>query len=107
MYSRIEMIERLKNANRSKGMSDEVLADVIFNLCDAAQVVNPQMRYQHFLAGLRNSEWKTTLQTTMVNDIPRAVITLLYRNMHFPTEDEFEFDGDVTKKPNCEEIMMQ
>ncbi|OWY92301.1 hypothetical protein PHMEG_00038757 [Phytophthora megakarya] len=103
----LQMIERLKNAKRSKGMSVEVWADVISNLCDAAQVVNPQMRYQYFLAGLRNSEWKTAPQTTMVNDIPRAVTTLLYKNMHLPTEDEAEFAGEVTKKPNSEESMMQ
>ncbi|OWY91962.1 hypothetical protein PHMEG_00039221 [Phytophthora megakarya] len=87
----LQMIERLKNAKRSKGMSAEVWGDVISNLCDAAQVVDPHMRYQYFLAGLRNKEWKTALQTTMVNDIPRAVTTLLYKNMHLPTEDEAEF----------------
>ncbi|OWY92791.1 hypothetical protein PHMEG_00038059, partial [Phytophthora megakarya] len=82
------MIERLRNAKRSKGMSAEVWGDVISNLCDAAQVTDPQMRYQYFLAGLRNKEWKAALQTTMVNDIPRAVMTLLYKNMHLPNEDD-------------------
>ncbi|OWZ06655.1 hypothetical protein PHMEG_00021064 [Phytophthora megakarya] len=57
----LQMIERLKNVKRSKGMSAEVWGDVISNLCDAAQVVGPQMRYQYFLAGLRNKEWKTAL----------------------------------------------
>ncbi|OWY92419.1 hypothetical protein PHMEG_00038594, partial [Phytophthora megakarya] len=79
----LQMIERLKNAKRSKGMSAEVWGDVISNLCDAAQV------------------------TTMVNDIPRAVTTLLYKNMHLPAEDKAEFEGEVTKKPTTEEGMMQ
>ncbi|OWZ08405.1 hypothetical protein PHMEG_00019059 [Phytophthora megakarya] len=103
----LQMIERLKNAKCSKGMSAEAWGDVISNLCDAAQVVDPQMRYQYVLAGLRNKEWKTALQTTMVNDIPRAVHTLLYKNMHLPAEDEAEFEDEVTKKPIMEEGMMQ
>ncbi|OWY97967.1 hypothetical protein PHMEG_00031384, partial [Phytophthora megakarya] len=103
----LQMIERLKNAKCSKDMSVVVWASVIANLCDAAQVANPQMRYQYFFTGLRNNEWKTALQTTMVNDIPRAVTTLLYKNMHLRTEDEAEFACEVTKKPNYEESMMQ
>ncbi|OWZ06654.1 hypothetical protein PHMEG_00021063 [Phytophthora megakarya] len=39
----------------------------------------------------------------MVNDIPRAVTTLLYKNIHLPAEDEAEFEGEVTKKPASEE----
>ncbi|OWZ10015.1 hypothetical protein PHMEG_00017199 [Phytophthora megakarya] len=93
----LQMIERLNNAKRSKGMSAEVMGDAISILCDAAQVVDPQMRYQYFLAGLRNKGWKAALQTTMVNDIPRAVTTLLYKNMHLPAEDETEFEGEVIR----------
>ncbi|OWY95037.1 hypothetical protein PHMEG_00035071, partial [Phytophthora megakarya] len=103
----LQMIERLRNAKRSKGMSAEVWGDVISNLCDSAQVTDPQMRYQYFLAGIRNKEWKAALQTTMIIDIPRAVMTLLYKNMHLPTENELEFAGETTKKPSSEESMMQ
>ncbi|OWZ17280.1 hypothetical protein PHMEG_0008800 [Phytophthora megakarya] len=66
----LQMIERLRNAKRSKGMSAEVWGDVITSLCDAAHVTDPQMRYQYFLTGLRNKECKAAVQTTMVNDIP-------------------------------------
>ncbi|OWY90727.1 hypothetical protein PHMEG_00041011, partial [Phytophthora megakarya] len=103
----LQMIERLKNAKRSKGMSVEVWGDVISNLCDSAQVTDPQMRYQYFLAGLRNQEWKAALQSTMVNNIPQAVMTLLYKNMHLPTEDESEFAGETTKKSTSEDSVMQ
>ncbi|OWZ00385.1 hypothetical protein PHMEG_00028435 [Phytophthora megakarya] len=103
----LQMIERLRNAKRAKGMSAEVWGDVISNLCDSAQVTDPQMRYQYFLTGIRNKVWKDALQTTMVNDIPRAVVTLLYKNMHLPTEDELEFARETTKKTSSKESMMQ
>ncbi|OWZ00039.1 hypothetical protein PHMEG_00028856 [Phytophthora megakarya] len=101
----LQMIERLRNAKRSKGMSAEVWGDVISNLCDAVQVTDPQMRYQYFLVGLRNKEWKAAL--TMVNDIPRTVMTLLYKNMHLPNEDDGEFEGESAKKSSSESDMMQ
>ncbi|OWZ08182.1 hypothetical protein PHMEG_00019317 [Phytophthora megakarya] len=80
------MIERLKNAKRSKGMSVEVWGDVISNLCDSAHVTDPPMRYQYFLADLRNKEWKAALQSTI---------------------DESEFVGEATKKPTSEDSEMQ
>ncbi|OWZ12809.1 hypothetical protein PHMEG_00013970 [Phytophthora megakarya] len=103
----LRMIERLKSAKRSKGMFVEVWGDVISNLCDSAQVTDPQTRYQYFLACLRNKEWKAALQSTMVNNIPQVVMTLLYKNMHLPTEDESEFVGETTKKSTSEESVMQ
>ncbi|KAE9052764.1 hypothetical protein PF010_g33108, partial [Phytophthora fragariae] len=54
----LQMIERLKNAKRTKGMSAEVWGDLISGLCNEAQCYDPQMRYQYFLSGLRNREWK-------------------------------------------------
>ncbi|OWZ13529.1 hypothetical protein PHMEG_00013122 [Phytophthora megakarya] len=61
-------------------MSVEAWADVISNLCDTTQVVNPQMRYQYFLAGHRTRD-------------------VVYHCCLFA--------GEVTKKPNSEESMMQ
>ncbi|KAE8952829.1 hypothetical protein PR001_g33132, partial [Phytophthora rubi] len=69
-----QMIERLKNAKRTKGMSAEVWGDLISGLCNEAQCYDPQMRYQYFLSGLRNREWKAALNTLMVNSIEGAVI---------------------------------
>ncbi|OWZ10998.1 hypothetical protein PHMEG_00016042, partial [Phytophthora megakarya] len=77
----LQMIKRLKNA----------------------KLVDPQMRYQYFLVGLRNKEWKTALQMTMVNGIRRDGTTLLYENMHLPAEADAGFEGEVTKKTTTEE----
>ncbi|KAE8878010.1 hypothetical protein PF007_g28535 [Phytophthora fragariae] len=49
------------------------------------------MRYQYFLSGLRNREWKAALNTLMVNSIEGAVIVLLAKNMHQPVEDDADF----------------
>ncbi|GMF28614.1 unnamed protein product [Phytophthora fragariaefolia] len=87
----LQMIERLKNTKRSRGMSAEVWGDLIQGLCDEAQCFDPRMRYQYFLSGLRNREWKTALSTAMVNSIPQAVAVLLYKNMHIPVEDDADF----------------
>ncbi|OWZ02580.1 hypothetical protein PHMEG_00025834 [Phytophthora megakarya] len=95
------MIKWLKNAKLCMGMSAEVW--VVSNLCGVAPVVDPQMRYQYFLAGLRNKEWKTALQMTMINAIRRDGTTLLYKNMHFPAEADAGFEGEVTKKTTTEE----
>ncbi|KAE9069616.1 hypothetical protein PF010_g26594, partial [Phytophthora fragariae] len=84
----LQMIERLKNAKRTKGMSAEVWGDLISGLCNEAQCYDPQMRYQYFLSGLRNREWKAALNTLMVNSIEGAVIVLLAKNMHQPVEDD-------------------
>ncbi|ETM30640.1 hypothetical protein L914_21684, partial [Phytophthora nicotianae] len=73
----LQLIERLQTTKRFKGMSAEVWGDQVSSLCDAAQCFDPQMRYEYFLSGLRNSEWKAALATTKVNSIPEAVAVLL------------------------------
>jgi hypothetical protein len=103
----LQMIERLKSTRRSRGMSAEVWGDQISSLCDAAQCYDPQMRYQYFLSGLRNSEWKAALTTTMVTTIPQAVMVLLYKNMHIPVEDDSDFADEVATKPATENTLMQ
>ncbi|ETO99468.1 hypothetical protein F441_23117, partial [Phytophthora nicotianae CJ01A1] len=60
----LQLIERLQTTKRFKGMSAEVWGDQVSSLCDAAQCFDPQMRYEYFLSGLRNSEWKAALATT-------------------------------------------
>eukprot|EP00644_Phytophthora_capsici_P005895 jgi/Phyca11/98124/e_gw1.2.410.1 len=80
----LQMIERLKTAKRSRGMSAEVWADLISSLCDEAQYFDPEMRYQYFLSGLRNRKWRSILDTSLVNSIPEAVTVLLYKNQHLP-----------------------
>eukprot|EP00644_Phytophthora_capsici_P019605 jgi/Phyca11/133833/e_gw1.800.1.1 len=40
----LQMIERLKTAKRSRGMSAEVWADLISSLCDEALYFDPEMR---------------------------------------------------------------
>ncbi|KAE8890697.1 hypothetical protein PF007_g10935 [Phytophthora fragariae] len=94
----LQIIERLKNTKRSGGMSAEVWGDLIQGLCDEAQCFDPCMRYQYFLSGLRNKEWKTALSTAMVNSIQQAVAVLLYKNMHIPVEDDADF-ADVAQVP--------
>ncbi|OWY98810.1 hypothetical protein PHMEG_00030327 [Phytophthora megakarya] len=102
-----QMIERLKNTKRSRGMSAEVWGDLISGLCDAAHCYDPQMRYQYFLAGFRNKEWRSALATTMVNSIPQAVAVLLYKNMHLPVEDDSEFRDELPSSTTNENAMMQ
>eukprot|EP00644_Phytophthora_capsici_P019568 jgi/Phyca11/133883/e_gw1.950.2.1 len=87
----LQMIERLKTAKRSRGMSAEVWADLISSLCDEAQYFDPEMRYQYFLSGLRNRKWRNILDTSLVNSIPEAVTVLLYKNQHLPVEDNEDF----------------
>ncbi|KAE9240582.1 hypothetical protein PF004_g7448 [Phytophthora fragariae] len=96
------MIERLKNAKHSRGMSAEVWGDLISGLCNEAQCYDPQMRYQYFLLGLRNREWKAALNTLMVNAIEGAVIVLLAKNMHQSVEDDADFVDAVTSKTPSE-----
>ncbi|KAE9302125.1 hypothetical protein PR003_g22356 [Phytophthora rubi] len=91
----LQMIERLKNTKRSKGMSAEVWGDLIQGLGDEAHCYDPRMRYQYFLSGLRNEEWKTTLSTAMVNSIQQAEAVLLYKNMRIPLEDDADFADEV------------
>ncbi|KAE8908400.1 hypothetical protein PF003_g7565 [Phytophthora fragariae] len=88
-------------------MSAEVWGDLISGLCDEAQCYDAEMRYQYFLSGLRNKEWKAVLATTMVNSIPHAVAVLLFKNIHLPIEDDDEFAENATSKPNSENAMMQ
>ncbi|KAE8976776.1 hypothetical protein PR002_g25215 [Phytophthora rubi] len=90
-------------------MSAEVWGDLIQGLCDEAQCFDPRMRYQYFLSGLRNKEWKTALSTAMVNSIQQAVVVLLYKNMHIPVEDEADFAdvvGSVSKTASAESPLM-
>ncbi|KAE9311976.1 hypothetical protein PR003_g19875 [Phytophthora rubi] len=103
----LQMIERLTSMKRTKGMSAEVWGDLMSSLCNAAHCYDEQMRYQYFLSGLRNREWKTALTTSMVNTIPEAVFVLLYKKMHLPVEDDAEFEDDGGKKPATESAMMQ
>ncbi|KAE9030743.1 hypothetical protein PR002_g9814 [Phytophthora rubi] len=103
----LQMIERLKSTKRSKGMSAEVWGDLISSLCYAAQCYDAEMRYQYFLSGLRNKEWKAALATTIVNSIPHAVAVLLFKNMHLPIEDDSEFAEDSGSKPATENAMMK
>ncbi|OWY96199.1 hypothetical protein PHMEG_00033594, partial [Phytophthora megakarya] len=102
-----QMIERLKNTKRSRGMSAEVWGDLISGLFDAAHCYDPQMRYQYFLAGIRNKEWRSALATTMVNSSPQAVAVLLYKNMHLPVEDDSEFRDELPSSTPNENAMMQ
>ncbi|KAL3663724.1 hypothetical protein V7S43_011139 [Phytophthora oleae] len=55
-------------------MSAEVWADQVSSLCDGAQCFQSLIRYQYFLAGLRNKEGATTLKKAMVSNIPQAVL---------------------------------
>ncbi|KAE9112702.1 hypothetical protein PF007_g11009 [Phytophthora fragariae] len=47
--SPLQMIERLINTKRSRGMSAEVWGDLIQGLCDEAQCFDPRMRYQYLV----------------------------------------------------------
>ncbi|GMF41611.1 unnamed protein product [Phytophthora fragariaefolia] len=87
-------------------MSAEVWGDLISSLCDAAQCYDAEMRYQYFLSGLRNKEWKAVLAPTMVNSIPHAVAVLLFKNMHLPIDDDSEFAEEAASKPASESSMM-
>ncbi|KAE9277994.1 hypothetical protein PF008_g28722 [Phytophthora fragariae] len=104
----LQMIERLKNTKHSRGMSAEVWGDLIQGLCDETQCFDPRMRYQYFLSGLRNKEWKTALSTAMVNSIQQAVAVLLYKNMHIPVEDDADFADVVanTSKNAAESTLL-
>ncbi|KAF1795910.1 hypothetical protein GQ600_25943 [Phytophthora cactorum] len=102
----LQIIERLKNSKQEKGMPDEVWADLVSSLCDAAQCTDPQMRCQYFVAGLRNTEWKTVLSTSMVNTTSQAVTVLLYKSMHIPNKDDAEFADEAKAKPVPENEMM-
>ncbi|KAE9083538.1 hypothetical protein PF007_g21865 [Phytophthora fragariae] len=104
----LQMIERLKNAKRTKGMSAEVWGDLISGLCNEAQCYDPQMRYQYFLSGLRNREWKAALNTLMVSSIEGAVIVLLAKNMHQPVEDDDDFvDAAPSMTPSENAVVLQ
>ncbi|POM75665.1 Hypothetical protein PHPALM_7197 [Phytophthora palmivora] len=94
-----QMIERLKTTKRSRGMSAEVWGDLISGLCDAAQCFDPQMRYQYFLAGIRNNK------SGDLHLLLHAV--LLYKNLHLPVEDESGFVEGPTSLQVPENAMMQ
>ncbi|KAG3141244.1 hypothetical protein PI126_g15590 [Phytophthora idaei] len=103
----MQMVERLKNAKREKGMSAEVWGNLVSSFCDAVQVTNPQMRHQYFIDGLRNKERKPALATSMVSTIPQAVMLLLYKNMHIPVKEDSEFADEAKAKPSSDSNMMQ
>lgn len=90
-----QMMERLRTTKRSRGESVEEWADRIRDLCDEASIFDSLMRYQYFLAGIRNSAWTGALQTTMVNSIEEAVMVLLYKNMQIPVERDEDFRENV------------
>ncbi|POM74055.1 Retrovirus-related Pol Polyprotein [Phytophthora palmivora] len=101
-----QRIELLKKTTRSRGMSAEVWGDLISRLCDDARCYDSDMRYQYFLSGLRNREWKATLSNAMVDSIPQAVTVLLYKNMHLPVENDADFE-DSPQSKSSENAMMQ
>ncbi|KAE9227436.1 hypothetical protein PF001_g11612 [Phytophthora fragariae] len=101
----LQAMERLRTAQRARGMSAEVWGDWVSGICDDAQCSDPLMRYQYFLAGMRNSKWKAMLSTTMVNSIQQAVTILLYQNMHLPVEDDADF-ADMIASENPTEDMV-
>ncbi|KAK1941821.1 hypothetical protein P3T76_006885 [Phytophthora citrophthora] len=103
----LQMIERLKVTKRSRGMSAEVWGDVISSLCDAAQYFDREMRYQYFLSGLRNRQWRNTLDTSLVNSIPQAIVVLLYKNEHLPVEDDADFEDEPPKSTTNDDLMEQ
>ncbi|KAE8912535.1 hypothetical protein PF003_g3846 [Phytophthora fragariae] len=89
-------------------MSANVWGDLISGLCNEAQCYDPQMRYQYFLWGLRNREWKAALSTLMINSIEGAVIVLLAKNMHQPVEDDADFvDAAPSKTPSENAVVLQ
>ncbi|GMF28734.1 unnamed protein product [Phytophthora fragariaefolia] len=103
-----QLLEQLKNATRSRGMSAKVWGDLMKRLWDDAHCYDPQMRYQYFLAGLRNREWKAALSTLLVNSIGHAVNIILYKKMHLSVENDDDFaDLTPTKTLNDNSIMMQ
>lgn len=109
-----QMMERLKNAKRSRGESAEEWGDRMNELCDEASLSDPLMRYQYFLGGIRNATWATALQTTMVNSIEDAVRFLLYKNMQIPVERDEDFadaassaGGQATSQKEMMSMMQQ
>jgi len=103
----LQMIERLKETKLSRGMSAEVWGDLTSGLCDAAQYYDPEMRYQYFLSGLRNRQWRNTLDTSLVNSILQAVAVLLYKNQHLPVEEDADFADELPAKAPNGDLMKQ
>ncbi|KAE8904682.1 hypothetical protein PF005_g3491 [Phytophthora fragariae] len=98
-------MDRLSTMKRTRGMSAEVWGDWISGICDDAQCFDPLTRYQYFLDGLRNSEWKTMPSTTMVNSIQQAVTILLYQNTHLPVEDDADFADIIASEIPTEDMV--
>ncbi|OWZ05165.1 hypothetical protein PHMEG_00022794 [Phytophthora megakarya] len=97
------MIERLKNTKRSRGMSAEVWGDLISGLCDVAHCYDSQMRYQYFLAGIRNKEWSYDYGQFDSSRCGR--ITL---QEYAPVEDDSEFrDEFLSSTPNANAMMQK
>ncbi|EGZ19108.1 hypothetical protein PHYSODRAFT_246949 [Phytophthora sojae] len=99
----LQLIVRLKTTKRSRGMSAEVWGDLVKSLCDEAQCFDPTMRYQYFLSGLRNREWKAALSSAMASTIQQAVLILLQRGMHIPVEDDADFADEKSSEKKSED----
>ncbi|KAI9985656.1 hypothetical protein PInf_005048 [Phytophthora infestans] len=89
----LQLIEKLQNTKRPRGMSAEVWGDMISGLCDDAQCYDEQIRYQYFLTGLRNKQWRAALDGSMIDSIRGAVTQLLFKNMHLPSDNDEEFEN--------------
>ncbi|KAI9982010.1 hypothetical protein PInf_009798 [Phytophthora infestans] len=92
----LQLIEKLQNTKRPRGMSAEVWGDMISGLCDDAQCYDEQIRYQYFLTGLRNKQWRAALDGSMIDSIRGAVTQLLFKNMHLPSDNDDEFENTST-----------
>ncbi|KAI9998289.1 hypothetical protein PInf_002664 [Phytophthora infestans] len=92
----LQLIEKLQNTKRPRGMSAEVWGDMISGLCDDAQCYDEQIRYQYFLTGLRNKQWRAALDGSMIDSIRGAVTQLLFKNMHLPSDNDEEFENTST-----------
>ncbi|KAG6624031.1 uncharacterized protein IUM83_02216 [Phytophthora cinnamomi] len=105
--SPLQLMERLKTTKRSRGMSAEVWGDLVKSLCDEAQCFDPSMRYQYFLSGLRNREWKAALSSAVVSTIQQAVLILLQRGMHIPVEDDADFADEKSPEKKSEDSTLK
>ncbi|EGZ24442.1 hypothetical protein PHYSODRAFT_284928 [Phytophthora sojae] len=84
--SPLQLIERLKTTKRPAACPPR---------CGC---FDPTMRYQYFLSGLRNREWKAALSSAMASTIQQAVLILLQRGMHIPVEDDADFADDKSSE---------
>ncbi|OWY91288.1 hypothetical protein PHMEG_00040196 [Phytophthora megakarya] len=76
-----ELWGRLETLTRERGESIEELADNVSELCDSLSYPNLRMRYQLFRRRLRNKRYLAVLASSLVCDIPEAVVGLLFKDM--------------------------